>query len=112
VIEPLDFLIATLAIWRLASLFVFDEGPGKIFARIRTRAGIEESDPDLVWIPATYWAGLLSCVRCLSLNLGILAVIVGLAWSWLAWPFWILRALALPLAFSAGAILTEVIDHD
>lgn len=109
-----DLLLGSLAVYRLASLFVYEEGPGRIFDRIRRRAGILDGEhgetiyPD----PPTYWSDLLACTRCLSLQLGIGATLAGLVWIHFGWPVWILRAVALPLALSAGAILWERVENE
>lgn len=37
----LKYLRLALACWRLASLLVYEDGPGDVFARLRTRVGVQ-----------------------------------------------------------------------
>jgi hypothetical protein len=80
-------ILGVLSVWRVTHLFVAEDGPWKILARLRRRVG------------EGFFATLLDCFYCLSL--------------WIAAPVaWFIgegareRAL-LWLALSAGAILLE-----
>ena len=66
-----QLLVVSLAAYRLAVLFVRDEGPIEIFQRLRRWAGVYRVDkrPEL--------ARLLSCVSC-----------TGIWTSALAWGIW------------------------
>jgi len=81
-LNPLDLLVLSLATWRLTSLVVQDNGPWRIFARLRAR---------------TTLGGVLECVWCCSVWVaaGLLALHLF---------FWPLTWL---LAISAGAILYD-----
>jgi hypothetical protein len=81
------FLLGSLAVWRVTHLLQAEDGPWRISARLRRRAG------------SGFFGGLLDCFYCLSLW-----VALPLAW-WLGdssgeclllWP-----------ALSAAAILAE-----
>jgi hypothetical protein len=81
----LQFLISTLAVWRLTHLLAAEDGPFHVIARVRAKAG------------SGFWGSLLDCFYCLSL--------------WIAIPFalWMGASpgekLLLWLALSAAAIL-------
>lgn len=97
---PLDWVIAALALWRLASLFTEERGPFDVFWRLRARAGIIHDDEGrpIGYDETRYAAGLLYCLWCFSL---VAALLYGALW--LVWPDGA-RALSVPFALSAGAI--------
>jgi hypothetical protein len=93
------FLIFGLATWRIASLFVQEDGPFFMFRRLRELAGIEhDDDGGIVLIPDTFFALALSCMWCCS-------IWVGAAWTvlWLLFPEFSAK-LATVFALSAAAI--------
>jgi Protein of unknown function (DUF1360) len=79
------FFIAVLAVWRVTHALAAEDGPFRIVARLRRRAG------------TGFWGELMDCFYCLSL--------------WVATPFAILLGSSWPervtlwLALSAAAIL-------
>jgi hypothetical protein len=82
-----QYLLASLAVWRLTHLLNDEDGPWRIFARLRRLVG------------AGFWGDLLDCFYCLSL--------------WIAAPFawwlggtWTQRSVSW-LAISGAAILLE-----
>jgi hypothetical protein len=80
-------LLAALAVWRLTHLLSAEDGPWKIFSRLR-RA-----------VDGSGWATLLDCFYCLSMWIAApFAVWIGIDWPdrFLLW-----------LALSAAAILLE-----
>ena len=87
----MTFLIAVLAVWRIAHLFSSEDGPGDIFVRLRRLAG------------KTFFGQLLDCFYCLSLWFAapIAWLIGGTSWE---------RAF-LWLALSGGAILLQRISE-
>ena len=63
------FLLAALATWRLAFLFAREDGPGRIFTRLREKLG------------AGFLGELFKCVKCLGVWIAIpLAFFVGGDW--------------------------------
>ena len=61
----LKFLLSALAVWRLSSLLVREDGPLDVFLKIRSKAGVqfdEYSNPKVTSV----WSGILSCVWCCS----------------------------------------------
>jgi hypothetical protein len=90
--DPLKFIVGTLAVWRLTYLLAAEDGPFYLLARLRRRLG------------SGSWGGLMDCFYCLSI--------------WIAIPFaiwlgglWIER-LIICLALSGAAILVNrVIDR-
>lgn len=80
-------IIGTVAVWRVTYLFVAEDGPWRLLARFRQRAG----------------KGLLAepfhCFYCLSLWLAVpVALLIGEDWQ---------ECALLWFAFSGGAILLE-----
>ena len=81
------FVIAILAVWRVAHLFYAEDGPWDLFVKLRRAAG------------EGFWGGLLDCFYCLSLWVSVpAAFFLGSNWKerLVLWP-----------AVSAGAILIE-----
>jgi hypothetical protein len=82
-----DFVIATLATWRLASLLTREEGPYAVFARLR--GGPEQRG----------WRRGLQCLYCTS-------VWVAAPLTWFVAP-WSARSFVIWLALSGGACLLD-----
>jgi hypothetical protein len=81
----LEFMVATLAVWRLTHLITSEDGPFNLFAWLRGKAG------------TGFWGSLFDCFYCLSLWMAIpFAILMGSSrWQkFLLWP-----------ALSAAAIL-------
>lgn len=102
----LDWLAATLALWRVSSLFSAtndERGPFDVFIKLRKRAGVIYDDDDKLagYDESRYSAGLLHCLWCFSL---VAALPLGALW--LLWPD-AARCVSLPLALSAGAIIAQ-----
>lgn len=94
-----DFVILTLATWRITSLLYAEDGPYMLFERLRTRLGIYYDEHSQRQASSEIGKAF-NCPACLSVWVGGLAALV----------YWITNAtawLALPLALSAGAILVE-----
>ena len=88
-------IIAGLAAFRVASLFVREDGPWSVFERLRTRAGVP--GPGEI-AEATFWSGLLSCVWCASV--------------WLApaaWALW--ETVPVAAAILAAASVAMIADR-
>jgi hypothetical protein len=70
-------VLGGLAVWRVSQLVVRDDGPWRVFARLRRRA------------ETTAWGGLVNCIYCFSLWIAVpVAWALGDGW-WervLAWP--------------------------
>lgn len=77
----IDLLLISVAVWRVAHMVTAEEGPGRIFHRFRTWAGVQvdvhpngveeviESDPGTL----AEWA---SCLWCFSVSLGVAATVL------------------------------------
>jgi len=74
----LHLIVGVLACWRLATMVYYENGPWKVFYRLRYRIG-----------------DALDCFWCITLWTGLL-VTPFVVWFW--WPL-------LPLALSGGAML-------
>jgi hypothetical protein len=85
--DPFEFLLGTLAVWRVTHLLQAEDGPGDVVVHLRRRAG------------TGFWGQLLDCFYCLSVWIAApFAIYLGKTWS---------RKVLLWLALSAGAILLE-----
>ena len=106
----LDFVILCLAAWRLAHLLVKEDGPWRMFAKLRKAAGVQsvttitaEQGVQTGYIAYGALAEGLLCIWCVSvwcaafIVLGSLAPVIGICFTWLT------RILAV----SAGAILVQ-----
>lgn len=98
----LEFVVLSLATWRVSHLVTQEDGPFDIFIIVREKIGRIEHDDDgqVVMIPETFFGKLLSCVWCLSVWIA-----TGFFIAYLIWPMSIF--LAYPLAISALAITAE-----
>lgn len=100
-----DFLVASLALWRVTALIVKESGPFDVFYRIRERVGIHHDDNgDICEIEDRWLPKLMSCVWCLSMFLAL----------FYAPLVWFLPEIVIPVSFpfalSAVAIGLEKIN--
>ena len=99
----IDVLLLVGATWRLSALLAYEDGPGRVFARVRERLGVAY-DPHGLPYGTNWLAKGVVCPWCNS-------VWFGAFW---AVAYWLLPGvvwLALPLALSAGAIIVqELVD--
>ena len=89
-----DFLLAALAVYRLARLIAWEDGPGHVCARLRAAAS---TTLDEAGQPTNFAGALLACPYCLSVWLAGPVALLVLRWPKLA------RWLLLPLALSGAA---------
>src|SRR5258706_705506 len=80
-------ILGILGVWRITHLLNAEDGPGRVFARLRTLVG------------SGFWGELLDCFFCLSFW-------VALPFAFLLGGSWRERLLLLP-ALSGAAILLE-----
>lgn len=93
----LTLLILALATWRVAAMFVKEDGPGLIFRKVRALAGIgHDMEGKVFMVPDTFLAGLLSCVWCAS-------VWVGAGWV-ILWFFIPSQAVLVASIFAVSAV--------
>jgi hypothetical protein len=86
-LSVLGFVLFALAVWRVTHLLAEEDGPGRIFARLRAAAG------------DGIWGSLLGCFYCLSLWVA-LPFAFGLSAQWS-------ERLIVWLALSGAACLLE-----
>lgn len=84
-----------LAVWRISNMLVEEDGPGRVFHKLRELSGIKYNQDDEIESFNDYTP--LHCVYCTSIWV---AVALSLA------PSWFSRLMAL----SAGAILIDVVE--
>lgn len=63
--EPLRWLLAALACYRLSQFLGLDDGPWDVMQIIRERLGAYKLGPE--GVPVTWWGYLLRCPYCLGL---------------------------------------------
>jgi len=93
-----ELLIMVLATWRLASMFVSEDGPFDVFRRIRSLFGVTHHDDGSVnQIPDKTLPKLFTCMWCMSVWMA--GAVYGL---WIVCPVivWI-------LGLSTGGIIVE-----
>jgi hypothetical protein len=99
-----NLLILILAVWRISSLLVNEDGPFNVLGRLRHRLGVrfdEYSQP----YGENELAKALTCTWCTSIWVGVaFAVLYALA------PTAVLIC-SLPFALSAGAIVVDGVIH-
>lgn len=83
----MDYLILTLAVWRVANLLVNEDGPYQMLAELRHNV-----------VKVTH---LLECVWCTSVWVGLIMAV-----AFYLYPAWTVLA-ALPFALSGGAIMAD-----
>ena len=96
----LDMTILALAVWRLSSMLVNEDGPLHIFNKLRYKAGMRYDEHSSEY-PTTQLSELLSCVWCTSVWIAIVASVLYLVLEAAA------VYIAMPLALSAVAILIQ-----
>lgn len=96
----MDFIILTLACWRISSLFVNEQGPFEIFDRLRWLAGVRHNEFNVAY-STNVIGGALACLWCFSLSVGIILMI-----TYSFYPAQTILA-CLPFALSAGAIMVS-----
>jgi hypothetical protein len=87
--NPLNFILYSLATWRISSLLVCEDGPADVFKRLRAAV-----------CRSPFFSGLLSCVWCCS-------VWVGMAFALLGLDAPMVVRIAAGLSFSAAAVMIQ-----
>ncbi len=93
----LEFLLASLAVWRISHLIAKEDGPFDVFGRLKEKAGAVYYGPENRWVVDEGIDGkreelgwLITCPLCLSIWFAIPAAlwVSGLRWdavvTWLA----------------------------
>ena len=102
----LDFVILSLAVYRLSVFFIYDDGPFDVFQRLRERVGILYYDNgDVIEESYKGFAGLLSCIYCLSVWWSLLLVL--LYWFF---PSYV-TILSMPFALGGAVMIIERLVH-
>lgn len=72
--QPLDFVLVSLAVWRVSRIIVMENGPFNFIDTIRRKLGAYKGE--------TWWQDGLVCIGCWSFWIGMIAaVIVGGPWQ-------------------------------
>jgi len=94
------FVVISLSVWRISSLFAREDGPFDVFARIRSFAGVEYDKESEMFSTNGFSKGLI-CVWCNSVWFSAVGAVFvsGNVLEWIAYT----------LAMSAVAIMVESI---
>lgn len=95
----LNFIVSALAVWRLSSLLVREDGPGDVFAKLRTFSGVRYDEHSNSY-GTNILSSALTCVWCTS-------VWVGFFVAFLDKPAKLHTFLQRALALSASAIIID-----
>jgi len=86
-----EFMLATLAVWRFTHLIAAEDGPFKVIAWVRSKAG------------QRFWGTLLDCFYCLSVWIAIpFAIVMGVS-RWQKFLLW-------PSLSAAAILLNRIVD--
>lgn len=94
--DLLKIIVGGVATWRLSHLFLYENGPFRVFRRIRIRLGVAYHHSEENYV-VSYKYELTTCIWCLSMWVGT-AVTLLLRWS--SWGVWLL----LPPTLSAVTV--------
>ena len=103
-INLIEFIVLSLATWRISNLLMFEEAPFNILGRFRNLIGVKETyDDSKLW--EGFISGLFSCMYCFSMWVGLILAIS------------IYNNFILGFGLSASAVLIEAIlskgsEHD
>ena len=95
----LHFVILALATWRITSLVVDEEGPGRIFERLRVKLGVKYDEKNERY-SANIIGEYLNCVWCASYIIGATVILIYFI---VPWSIYLFSA----FAFSAISMLCD-----
>jgi hypothetical protein len=100
----LELLISSLAVWRISSLLVREDGPVDVFAKLRTFMGVRYDEYSVPY-GTNVIGSLLLCVWCTSIWVAFFVAL-------LEKPTNILKLLQRTLALSAMAIIIDEVTSE
>ena len=92
------YVLYALAIWRVSSMLVQEEGPGDIFVKLRHKVGVQHDMHNRAY-GESFISKLFTCVVCMSVWISTFFVIGDKIQGGL------MRSASIPLALSTGAII-------
>jgi Protein of unknown function (DUF1360) len=96
-VTPLDLLIGSVATWRITHMLLLENGPFRVFRRLRERFGVVYgADDDTQVVSFKY--EITTCPWCLSIWVATAATLL-LRWSGVG------RWVLLPFISSAGSVI-------
>lgn len=98
--QPYEFIIISLAVWRISSLLVDEMGPYQVFELFRFTIGVRHNEQGTAY-GLNEFAEVFCCLYCLSIWVAMLTFILYALFP--AYVFY----LSLPLALSAAAIVVN-----
>jgi hypothetical protein len=94
----LNFLISALAVWRISSLLVKEDGPGDVFAKLRNISGVKYNEYSVSY-GTNVIAKILLCVWCCSVWVAFFVALLDKPVN--------IRTLLRALALSSSAIIID-----
>jgi hypothetical protein len=103
----IDFLVLSLATWRLSSLIATpgDDGPWEMFLRIRKFVGVKHDEQTGLYYGTNEFAKGIMCLWCVSVWVGL-----GLAVLYFFFREPVVLC-SLPFALSGAAVIVERITN-
>lgn len=86
-LDWLNFLLLSLACYRLVNLIVRDEGPFSVFHRFRILTGVYDYDKQ--GRPQSAIGRLVSCPYCLGVWVAIPLAVIGNGLEWYTLVYWL-----------------------
>jgi len=85
--DPLLFVLAVLATYRLARLLAWEDGPARIFFRLRTRLGAYDYGPD--GNAVTSLGELAGCPYCQGIYIALVLALMLYPVGWHTLLYWL-----------------------
>jgi len=99
----LNFLISSLAVWRISSLLVREDGPWDVFAKLRNISGVKYNEYSVSY-GTNLISSILSCVWCTSVWVGFFVALLDKPVN--------IRTLLRALALSSSAIIIDEVINE
>jgi hypothetical protein len=100
-------VLAAFAVWRISAILVEERGPWDICYRFRKFIGIEhDGNMDVDVVPERFFPLLFSCIKCTSVWIGLLVMVV-----FLSMPATIFLLVIVPFGLSGVAVLIDSLTY-
>lgn len=97
-----DFIVISLACWRITSLFVAEDGPGEILAKFRNWVGVRYDERSRPYGKNVFAKAML-CIWCFSVWVCLMATLLAIPANIHKYIIWLL----MPFALSTMVIVLD-----